>query len=248
MPDVYHRPTVHPPLGPVEIHVWRVRIDPVPLELTSLTATLSADEVARANRFHFERDRQRYTTGRAALRRLLGHYAGVSPGALTFRYGGREKPEIDQPSEARDIMFNVSHRGDYALYAFTRGRDVGVDIEHLRDVPEALAIARNHFTPAESALLAAAAARGEVRECFFRFWTRKEAVIKAVGTGLSMPLDEFDVSSTTPEGDAWHTVRVPSRPETTWELRDLQPGDGYRGALCVAGGAGEVSFWCEQLD
>ncbi len=153
------------------------------------------------------------------MRRLLASYVGMAAADLKFNYGPRGKPELDATSQDPAIQFNVSHRGALALYAFVLDRAVGIDIEYLREVPEALAIARNHFTATETRLLERAAMIGEFvsderpgeraaierrgRECFFRLWTRKEAVIKAVGTGLSMPLDEFDVSSEAVDEGPW---------------------------------------------
>ena len=162
---------------------------------------------------------------------------------LAFRYGLRGKPEIDQPAEARTIRFNVSHRGALALYAFGREGEIGVDIEYLRDVPEALDDCANHFTPDETRLLEQAAAGGSGRECFFRLWTRKEAVIKAVGTGLSMPLDEFDVSSQLLADDMWRKIHVPARPDADWSVRDLPVADEYLAALCIAGEPVELRFF-----
>jgi 4'-phosphopantetheinyl transferase len=235
LPQGFERPNDHPQLAIDAIHVWLVRIDPAPRSLAAMALWLSADERDRAGRFHFESDRQRYTAARATLRQLLGRYLDVAPAELVFRYGPRGKPDLDGPWADCAIQFNVSHRGEFALMAFMR--------EQLRDVPEALTIARNHFTAAETRLLATATAAAARQECFFRLWTRKEAVIKAVGTGLSMPLEEFDVSSATEVGEAWHVVHVPARPETTWAVRDLEPAAGYRGALCVAGAGTDVSFW-----
>jgi 4'-phosphopantetheinyl transferase len=248
MLDAYVRPDGHPQLDADAVHVWRVRINPAPRALATMAQSLSADERNRADRFHFEPDLQRYIAARATLRRLLGEYAAVTPAELAFRYGARGKPDVEAPAEARAIQFNVSHRSDFALMAFTRGREVGIDIEYLREVPEALTIARNHFTAAETRLLENALAGTTGRDCFFRLWTRKEAVIKAVGTGLSMPLAEFDVSSTAERGDAWHVVQVPSRPVVTWAVRDLRPAEEYRGALCVAGTSADASFWCADDD
>jgi 4'-phosphopantetheinyl transferase len=243
MSEVYARPIASPSLTAGQLHVWRARIDPAPADLALLRSTLSPDERDRAARFYFEPDRERYIAARGLLRRLLGQYLQTAPAEVTFRYGPRGKPEVEQPTTAQAVQFNVSHRGSYALYAFVRAREVGVDVEQLRNVSEAMAIARNHFTPAETRLLEQATSASNGRECFFRLWTRKEAVIKAVGTGLSMPLDEFDVSSEWNVEGSWRVVRVPARPDTTWAVLDLWPDVGYRGALCLAGEPVEVSYW-----
>ena len=200
---------------------------------------LATDEQARAARFHFDPDRQRYMASRVALAGCSAQYQKARTAEIAFRYGPRGKP-----TAAGSIQFNVSHRRDYALLAFTRESEIGVDIEFVREVPEALIIARNHFTPAETRLLEAATAGPARQECFFRLWTRKEAVIKAVGTGLAMPLEQFDVTGMAPQrNDAWHAIHVPARPETSWAVRNLSADGHYRGALCVAGSGAPVSFW-----
>ena len=162
----------------------------IAIGIVSMIPLLAADERSRAERFRFDHHRHRYIAARETLRRLLAAYADIVPEDVVFRYGPRGKPAVDAPAVACAIDFNVSHRGDYALYAFCRWRELGVDIEFMHEVPQALAIGRKHFTPEESCVLQAADAAGRVQECFFRLWTRKEAVIKAVGTGLSMPLSQ----------------------------------------------------------
>ncbi|MBI2824768.1 MAG: 4'-phosphopantetheinyl transferase superfamily protein [Planctomycetia bacterium] len=206
-----------------------------------LAALLSADEQARAARFHFHRDRDRYIVARATLRRLLGEYTGVAPDQLILRYGPHGKPELDHPESGRAIQFNVSHRGEYALYALALRRRVGIDIEPLRAVSEAQRIARSHFTHLESRLICEATEE-ESRERFFRIWTRKEAVIKAVGTGLSMPLNEFQVTDNPERDTSWQVVRVPSQPDAAWAVCDLTFAERYRAALCVEAGPGELFF------
>jgi 4'-phosphopantetheinyl transferase len=243
MAEIYDCPREHPLLTPTVVHVWRAGIVPASSALPGMVSLLAVDERSRAERFHFDHHRERYIAARATLRRLLGAYAHVAPEEIAFRYGERGKPAVEAPAAAVGINFNVSHRGDYALYAFCRGRALGIDIEFVRDVPQALAIGRKHFTPEESHLLVAAEANGRIQDSFFRLWTRKEAVIKAVGTGLAMPLTEFDVSSTAADGAAWHAVQIPARPDTIWSVRDLFPLEGYRGALCLSGAPLEVEFW-----
>lgn len=246
MTDLYRQPQNFPSLAPGMVHVWRAAIDPAPRDLAALSVALSADERARAARFHFDRDREKYIAARGILRRLLAQYVERDAASLLFRYGPRGKPELIHDDAPQPLEFNVSHRGGFALYAFVLGREIGIDVEQLRVVSEARTIARNHFTSAEIRLLENAADERAAQECFFRLWTRKEAVIKAVGTGLSMPLDEFDVSSESPDpqrSDAWRMVHVPARPETSWAVCDVPVADGYRGAICLAGDPGEMRLF-----
>jgi 4'-phosphopantetheinyl transferase len=234
--DAYQLTTDPGPLRAGFAHVWRVRISPPAgaaddtLPDETLSASLSEDERVRGARFKFNKHQYRYVAARAALRRLLARYAQVDPAAIGFDYGLHGKPRIEEPVAARQISFNMSHSGDLALFAFTIGPLIGVDIEAVRNMPNALGIARRFFTVGEAELLAAAE---NVSDYFFRFWTRKEAVIKAVGTGLATPLSDFDVSSGLQADEPWRTVRVASLPDDVWAVHDLPAADGYRAAICV---------------
>jgi 4'-phosphopantetheinyl transferase len=230
-------------------HVWRVRIAPpagspddTPPD-EALSRSLSEDERTRGARFKFNKHRYRYVAARAALRRLLARYAEVDPAEIRFDYGLQGKPRIEQPVAARQISFNMSHSGDLALFAFTIGPRVGVDIESVRNMPNALGIARRFFTVEEAELLAAAE---DVSDSFFRFWTRKEAVIKAVGTGLATPLSDFDVSSGLQADEPWRVVRVASLPDDVWAVHDLPAADGYRAAICVETTPVEIECYREE--
>jgi 4'-phosphopantetheinyl transferase len=216
-------------LGPDEVHVWSADLDRLPGAL--LREPLSTDERERGRRFHFERDRRRFVTARGLLRRLLGHYLGLDPSRLRFGYGPRGKPFLAGEDELR---FNVSHSGGLALLAFARGREVGVDVERERPVPEAEDIARRYFSAWEERELRLLT-EGERRAAFFRCWTRKEAFIKATGDGLSRPLDAFDV--TLAPGEPARLVRVEGEPEAAFRfwLEDVSPAPGFAGALAVEG-------------
>jgi len=247
--DAYQLTSKPSPLRANLAHIWRVRISPPvgasddTLPDHTLSRSLSEDERARGARFKFNKHRYRYVAARAALRRLLAGYAGVDPAELGFDYGLQGKPRIEQPVAAQQISFNMSHSGDLALFAFTIGPRIGVDIEAVRKMPNALGIARRFFTSDEAELLAAA---DDVSDMFFRFWTRKEAVIKAVGTGLATPLSDFDVSSGLRDDEPWRTVRVASLPADVWAVHDLPAAEGYRAAICVETTPLEVECYREE--
>ena len=218
-------------MKPGEVHIWQARISER-TDLDTLEGTLSTDERRRANRFHFEADRHRSIAARGILRRRLGYYLHLEPAEIAFQYGPQGKPELDESTmEITSLSFNLAHSGELAMYAFAWDRKLGIDIERLRDVPEALIIARNHFTPSESRQLQSSGA--SLQAAFFRLWTRKEAVIKAVGTGVSTPLHEFDVSSDAPSDASWQRVSVPSQPRPEWYVRDLPAAADYRAALAI---------------
>jgi len=216
-------------LDPGEVQVWAVCLDDLPE--AALRIPLSADERKRGGRFHFEHDRRRFVTARGLLRVLLGRYLDVDPAGVRFAHGPRGKPFL---AEGDGLRFNLSHSGGLALLAFARDRELGVDVEQERPLPEAEDIARRYFSAREVAQLRRLRA-DERAAAFFRCWTRKEAFIKATGDGLSRPLDAFDV--TLGPGDPARLLHVRGEPETArrfW-LEDLQPVAGFAGALAVEG-------------
>ena len=215
-----------------EVQLWRVDLNQVARGEQRWRELLSPDELVRADRFHFERDRRNYTATRAVLRILLGKYVNCSPESIAFVYGEREKPALVLPGS--HLHFNVSHSGTKALLAFTHGRDVGVDVEQIRSNLDQQALARRFFSPAEQQALAALPS-SEQCAAFFRCWTRKEAYIKAHGSGLSLPLNSFDVSLVPGERNALLATRPEAGEARRWSLCDVQGGQGYEAALCVRG-------------
>jgi 4'-phosphopantetheinyl transferase len=212
-----------------EVHVWRSVLDVDASEQTGLRALLSDDERTRADRFHFDVDRQRFVVGRARLRLLLARYLEVPPARIAFDYGAQGKPFVD----GAEIHFNVSHSRGIALYALARRRRLGVDVEWLRPDIDCATLATRFFAPAEAARLAALGP-AERLAGFFAYWTCKEAFVKALGGGLSIPLDEFEVI---PALTSTHVeLRVPINPAaaTEWHLQGLPIDSDYRAALATA--------------
>jgi 4'-phosphopantetheinyl transferase len=221
-----------------EVHLWRVDLATVAPGQAEQRwqQLLSADESARAARFHFSKDRQYFTATRALLRMILGSYVGCNPKELVLRYSEKEKPSLaptSTPSETQ-VEFNVSHSGDLALLAFSRGRALGVDVEQLRENFDHAAIARRFFSEQEQRQLAELPP-SERYHGFFRCWTRKEAYVKAQGTGLSLPLDQFDVSLKPGELNALLSTRPDAAEAGQWSLQEVPARDGYVAALCVRG-------------
>jgi 4'-phosphopantetheinyl transferase len=198
-----------------------------------LEAALSADERVRAERLVAARFRRRFVVARGALREILGSYAGIAPAAVGFRYGPRGKPALDV-DDVDCLRFNLSHSGDRALVAVGWRCELGVDVEQIRPDRELDRIASRFFSPAEVATLLALphAARAEA---FYRCWTRKEAYIKAVGDGLAIPLDSFDVGFAPGAPAALLANRRDPAEVQRWSMATLDPGPGCAGAIVVEG-------------
>jgi len=202
----------------------------------SLQALLSQDERDRADRFVFDRDRHAYMAARSALRTLLGQYLGCPPHQVAFAYGPHGKPFLSGQSRLR---FNLSHSGSMALCAFTYEHEIGADIEYVDENVNDEAIAKRFFSRDEVAALMSYEP-DQRPNVFFSIWTRKEAFIKALGEGLTHPLDTFTVSAA-PEVGNVPLLSVPVRespcssvPNPNWSLYSLPvPAQDYVAAVAV---------------
>jgi 4'-phosphopantetheinyl transferase len=229
-------------LGHDEVHVWRATLDQAPSQITSFLGTLAADERARAERFYFQADRERFVVARGVLRAILGGYLKRAPESLSFRYGSRGKPALSADSGQDAIRFNLSHSGHMALYAVTLAREIGVDLEFIRPQLRAEQLAERFFSPREIGTLRTLPADLR-RHAFFLAWTRKEAYIKARGEGLALPLNQFDVSLIPGEPAALLSAERDPAEVLRWQLQELTPGPGCVAALAVEGYGWSLCCW-----
>ena len=199
-----------------EVHVWRIGLDCPPEVVARLRAMLSAEERERAARFYSVQLAERWTVARGALRYILATYSGAEPRSLEFRFGLYGKPELATPVEG--LSFSLSHTGDLALLAIGCGRRLGIDAETVRSGVELAYLSRRFFAPAEADEILGLPPDQRLA-AFFACWTRKEAFVKALGTGLSLPLDSFQVT-TRPDQPA-RLVAVGGDKSPCWSLVDL---------------------------
>ena len=191
---------------------------------------LSDTERQRASRFAFDRDRRRFTVARAWLRRLLSARLGVRPETVELVYGANGKPALARRFADSDLRFNVSHSAELAVYVFAAGREVGIDVEEVRILQDADDIASRFFSRRENEAYLALDPRDKPLG-FFNCWTRKEAFVKALGDGLSYPLDRFDVSLA--PGEPPRILRVASTPgdHCGWRAESFSPASGFVAAV-----------------
>jgi 4'-phosphopantetheinyl transferase len=215
------------------VHVWRVLLNQDLERTANALKVLSPDERETAARFHFDKDRNQFVQARAALRFILSEYIDLNPQDLEFTYGPQGKPGL--AVAGGDLRFNLSRREGLALIAVTRGREIGVDVELVRGDMPFFEIAAVSFSNAESNILRNLPANLQSRG-FYNCWTRKEAFVKAVGEGLSFPLQEFDVSLVPGESAELLEVRgSPLNRADRWTMHDFAVGENYVGALVVEG-------------
>jgi 4'-phosphopantetheinyl transferase len=229
-------------LGAREVHVWRVPLDQSTTVVQSLAKLLAADELKRASKFYFEKDRDRFVITRGVLRTLLGHYLQRAPAELCFAYSQYGKPALVDRSNSESVGFNVSHSHDLALVAFARTSELGLDLEYIRHDFDLEEVAEHFFSHREVATLRALPSSVRTQS-FFNCWTRKEAYIKARGEGLSHPLDKFDVTLAPGESAALLCTAGDAQEAGRWSLRELAPGAGYAAAIAIEGHGWNVLGW-----
>lgn len=225
-----------------DIHIWCADLDLPNLRVEELARILSADELARANKFHFDEHRKRFIVRRGILRTLLGSYLDIEPNQLQFDYNSRGKPALKKNSGGDRLRFNLSDSQGMALYALTRDRDLGVDLEHIRPMKDAEQLVKRFFSDREYAEFSQLD-RDRQEVTFFTCWTRKEAYIKAIGEGLSLPLDRFEISISPEEPAKLLSIQGDAQLAEGWLLQDLKPASGYAAALAVAGFGFNISCW-----
>jgi 4'-phosphopantetheinyl transferase len=230
-------------LGTSEAHIWQADLESLDLP-ENWAEILSPDECERAHRFRFARDQHHFIICRALLRSLLGKYLQLQPPELVFHYSSHHKPSLATPSS--DIRFNLSHSGERAVFAFIRGRELGVDVEQIRHDFETQSVAQRFFSLAEREALARIPPEIS-HEAFLHCWTRKEAFVKAKGDGLFLPLDQFDVSLVPGQPAQLLETRPDLAERHRWSLCALEVGAQYAGALVVEGTAIRVvNYWIAQ--
>ena len=223
-------------------HVWRIPLSLSRVELVERAGVLSADELSRASRFVFRKDREQYVGTRSAVRILLSQYLRQSPRTLEFTYGKHGKPELEVPRGAGTIGFNVAHAGVWALCAVAPTFDVGVDVERLRSDVD---LAGATFVFAASELKALEQQASVARpETFFHFWTQKEAYVKAVGDGLAIPLNSFEVETGSSVGIK--SICGSGEEADEWVMQVADPAPGYFGVVALRGTDWKVDFFDAQ--
>ena len=194
-------------------------------------AMLSGAERDRASRFAFDSDRRRFTVARAGLRTLLAARLGVTADAVELTYAKNGKPALAKAQADSGLRFNLSHSGDVAAYAFSMGQEIGIDVEGIREIANADNIAARFFSAREIESYDTLAPIDKPLG-FLNCWTRKEAFIKALGDGLSYPLDTFDVSLRPDEpAEILRVADVPGA-QCGWTLHDFSR-QGLVGACVV---------------
>jgi 4'-phosphopantetheinyl transferase len=231
----WSRPAQDLTLNEGDVHIWLTRLDVETQELTRLRSYLNREEVSRAERFVFQRDRDHFIVARGRLRALLGKYLHCPPNAVEFKTGRYGK--LSLLDEQNPLRFNLSHSHGLAVYGFCMGREIGIDTEKIRPGFAGEELSQRYFSASEQQELAEVPE--EIRDsAFFLCWTRKEAYIKAHGDGLQIPLDSFDVSLTPGQAE-----RLRSADCDRWSMRSFIPAPEFVATIVVEGEIRSTHFW-----
>jgi 4'-phosphopantetheinyl transferase len=221
-----------------KIDVWAVPLDSGKGYIAECNELLSKDEISRARRFHFEADQRRFTIARGCLRKLIGRYLKRDAHSIVFQTNEYGKPRLAGENDM-PLCFNISHSGEMAVMAFTYSRELGVDIELIRENIDHQSLSERFFSEAEATILKSLADEDRLK-CFYETWTRKEAFIKAVGKGLSIPLDQFDVSVGVGVSPALVDVRYDCANSSGWFMSEITLNESFAGAIAVEGKDAEI--------
>lgn len=217
--------------APNELHLWFFDMDAAAGSIDRLLLLLSVDECARSDRLILPVVRNRFIAARGILRTILGAAVSLPPRELLFGYGPHGKPELLN-SEAAGLHFNLSHSGSMALLALSRSHPVGVDIERIRCGRPFLRLSHRFFSESEAAELAALS-EDDIMDGFYACWTRKEAYLKAIGTGLATPLNAFDVTLKPGEPPTLYGQRLDPFETGRWRIYEVETEPGYRAAVAT---------------
>lgn len=217
-----------------EVHVWSVNLNMPEMQVKKLQMYLSTDELQRAKRFYFEKDQNHFIVGRGMLRKILSLYTCRQPYEFVFEYNKYGKPFLPYEFEGDKFRFNLSHSQGIALYAIALHHEVGIDVEYIREDFSDLEIADRFFSPDEVAVLKSIS-KVDQKLAFFLCWTRKEAFIKGKGRGLSIPLDQFDVSLIPGQPAELLKTKYNHKDEKLWSLYNFSMKPDYAAALAIEG-------------
>lgn len=222
-----------------EVHVWCADLNQDSALVEQFHATLTSDEQERAAKFYFPKDKQHFVVARGLLRLILGRYLDQAPAQLRFAYNAYGKPSVEATPS---LHFNLSHSKGLALLGVSSDRELGIDLEYIRTDFPCEQVAKSVFSVSEQAILRSLPDALK-HEAFFNAWTRKEAYIKALGQGLSIPLDQFDVAFVPGEPADLLEVRGTWDNAHNWTLQHLSPAPNYAGAIAVAGQGWQLKCW-----
>lgn len=227
------------PLPDSDIHIWCAPLNVSSTALARHFSHLSLDEKIRAERFYFEVDRNRFITGRGLLRSILSSYLKMDPSQIEFVYGQYGKPALKMGLGNKTLEFNLSHSKDLAVYGFSWNRKIGIDVENVQPMPDFDSFAEHFFSRHETAFINSLSGK-EKEQAFFKIWTCKEAFLKANGSGLTVQINQVEISLVAEEVVALSTIDGCREQAAHWCFKIFNPFPDYQVALASELPIGQV--------
>jgi 4'-phosphopantetheinyl transferase len=216
------------------IDLWSLRLGSLTPSLITDLELLSDAEKARMDRFHSVEDKQQYAAAHAGLRRILAGYLSIDPKTIRFILNSHAKPAVADVQNHNDLHFNLSHSNGLALVAVSMLLPVGVDVEQIKSLPDHMKLAERHFAADEVAALKSLDPAAS-STAFIQLWAGKEALVKARGSGMSLPLNQFSLAALIGDTDNKSCTLPDPGDGRSWWVAALQLPSGYLGALAVEG-------------
>lgn len=230
---IFNPKTTELKLNENEIHIWNINLDQAGNSASSLIKILSEEEIIRANKFYFEADKERYIHSRVILRLLLNTYTKIPVKDISFIQNEFGKPGLQTSLNGNQLNFNISHSKNVFCLAFCRNESIGIDVEIIKPVSDYIQIAKRYFSDFETEQLKMLPVKDRP-EGFYSCWTSKEAVIKLIGKGLSVPLKDFDTKIKIIEKGKSYRYKVKIKnEEDTISVESFRPEENIFGACAV---------------
>jgi 4'-phosphopantetheinyl transferase len=237
-------PTKEIVLTTKDVHIWRGSLDLAAAKIEKLFDILSQDEKLRAQRFRFPEHQKRFIAARGILRQLLSTYLDLPAKSIVFEYSDRGKPTLAKSINYNDLQFNLSHSQDLAVYGFTLSRKIGIDLEYLKPLTDAKAIASRFFAATEKELICSLTGE-EQQQVFFQLWTAKEAYLKAIGEGITGSLAEVEIALASDRSITSFKLKGNTITTESWLLSDFIPETNYLATVAVESlnQSNRINFW-----
>ena len=224
------------------IDIWRISLDLSHAQIDKYRAALSGDELARCDKFKSTKRRREFIIGRGALRTLIGQCLKLDPPALDIVYSEHQKPGLSASSPGVPLSFNLTHSHDLVLIALALERHIGIDIEYLRTDVDFRKLARRFFSEQEYRSLESCD-DSRLTAAFFACWTRKEALLKAIGEGIAFGLKDFSVSVGPLDQEVDLHTHWNKAEAARWSILNLEAGHEYAAAIAASGGKFKLRCW-----
>ena len=223
-----------PILSSDQVHIWSISYEWLGANSTCFAQTISWDERARAERYRFLEDRSRFVIRRGILRMILGRYLSVEPSHIKLDYGPYGKPHLAGEFDSDSLQFSLAYSHELVVYAFARKCQVGIDVERIQPLPDIEQISAQFFTTRENRKINELDGLAKLL-AFYHCWTRKEAYVKAIGAGLTYPMNQLEVSVDPNEPAQLLWAEKHPQAATQWSLKSFAPADDYVSALAIKG-------------